>query len=315
MTSDAFVLFLYAETPIHAGASGGPGFVDNQIQRDATTRLPVIHASGIKGVLRDHLELEPGGADPVLGTVDQAGKVLFSDARLLLLPVPSLAGVFAWVTCPLALQRLERDMALFGLSVPSAISALRKKTDTLSGANAVVAGSDCPTVVAHNPDRIVLDDFCFQVTACPEVAAFAKWISGEAFPKGTGEATSAESAWAARMWNEGAKTSSLVVLGDEAFRDLSEFCLTIVERNKVEEGSKTVPWTEEHLPAESLLYGMLTGLGRGQQGAVAAVSGCIAGRSVLQVGGTVSLGRGLLSARIHPTPQTRAGAANGHVSA
>lgn len=313
MTKFASVLFLYAETPIHAGVSGGPGFVDNQIQRDPTTKLPVIHSSGIKGVIHD--QLAGPVADRVLGTPRQAGRLLFSDARLLLLPVPSLAGVFAWVTCPLAIQRLERDMQLFGVAVPAPVAALRKRSGTVSGMNALVGSSTSPVLVTRSPDRVVLDDFCFEAVACPELVSFARWIGAKAFPKRSGRHAAATTAWGARIGRPGSDDSALVLVSDEAFRDLAEFCLTIVERNKVEEGKDTVPWTEEHLPAESLMYAMLSGLGKGQQADVDEITDCLTKRPVLHVGGTASLGRGLLSARIHPKPAPRRRAGNGHVPA
>jgi len=299
MKVDPTVLFLYAETPIHAGMSGGSGYVDNQIQRDFTTRLPIIHSSGIKGVIRDRLP----DADALLGTPKDAGKVLFNDARLLLLPVPSLAGVFAWVTCPLAISRLERDMGLFGLTPPVELGAASQAISGLADSRAMVASEDSPIVVAKTPVRVVLDDFCFEATAHDAVKNLAKWLAEHTFPATSDAAALAALArWARRMWDDSTKTSALVVVGDEAFRDLSEFCMTIVERNKVEEGKDTVPWTEEHLPAESLTYCVMTSLGSGNAPAVEKVRQHIEKQRVLQVGGTASLGRGMLSVRAYPAP-------------
>jgi CRISPR-associated protein Cmr4 len=42
---------------LHAGSGNtNYGIIDRQIQRDSATELPVVHASGIKGALRDHME-------------------------------------------------------------------------------------------------------------------------------------------------------------------------------------------------------------------------------------------------------------------
>ena len=49
------VLFMYAETSVHAGTGQGTGYIDQAIQRDRATGFPIVQASGVKGTLRDHL--------------------------------------------------------------------------------------------------------------------------------------------------------------------------------------------------------------------------------------------------------------------
>ena len=53
-----------------------------------------------------------------------AGALSLTDARILAFPVRSLKGVFAWVTCPAVLGRLNRDLKLGDsaneLALPSA---------------------------------------------------------------------------------------------------------------------------------------------------------------------------------------------------
>jgi CRISPR-associated protein Cmr4 len=41
-----------------------------------------------------------------------AGALAFTDARILLFPVKSLKGVFAWITCPMVLERFKEDLGL-----------------------------------------------------------------------------------------------------------------------------------------------------------------------------------------------------------
>lgn len=49
------LLFLYAESPVHAGADSSVGVVDLPIQREASTGLPVIWGQSLKGALREHV--------------------------------------------------------------------------------------------------------------------------------------------------------------------------------------------------------------------------------------------------------------------
>src|SRR6266540_173056 len=111
--------WLHALTPLHVGAGFGLGFIDLPIMREKITNWPIVPGSAVKGVLSSHF-----GADrdrettPALkaafGTGGEenanAGSLVFADARLVCMPVRSLYGTFAWVTSPLALERLQRDL-------------------------------------------------------------------------------------------------------------------------------------------------------------------------------------------------------------
>src|SRR2546421_2217829 len=102
-------LYLYTETPLHAGAGSGLSSIDLPIQRERTTQYPLIQSSGIKGKLRaafegsrDHLTAEAKAMVDIVfgppstsgGGSEHAGALIAGDARLLLFPVRSLNGVF-----------------------------------------------------------------------------------------------------------------------------------------------------------------------------------------------------------------------------
>ena len=46
------LLFIYVDTPLHAGSGRGLGAIDLPIQRERTTQYPMIQASSLKGKLR-----------------------------------------------------------------------------------------------------------------------------------------------------------------------------------------------------------------------------------------------------------------------
>ncbi len=94
-------MFIYCESPVHAGAGQAIGLVDNPIQREVHTEHPVIAGSGVKGALRHHLwrKWENGddektrdllnrifGPEPG-NSSDYAGAISFSDAQLVAFPV------------------------------------------------------------------------------------------------------------------------------------------------------------------------------------------------------------------------------------
>jgi len=117
------ILGLLAETFIHSGIGRNEGAIDLPVAREAATDYPYIPGSGLKGALRDYAEeywtsKEDERVECCFGKegAEQAGGILVSDARLLLLPVRSLTGSYKWATCPLILERLRRDMRRMGES-------------------------------------------------------------------------------------------------------------------------------------------------------------------------------------------------------
>lgn len=125
MQTKAF--FLQALTPVHPGTGQVSGSViDLPVAREAATGFPLIPASSLKGVLRDGRADE--AANKVFGSLEQMGELTLTDARLLLLPVRSYAGTFALITCPLVLQRWQRDAEAWAYrwNCPNQASPVRK---------------------------------------------------------------------------------------------------------------------------------------------------------------------------------------------
>jgi len=56
MYRKANIMFLIAETPMHAGSGDSLGIVDMPIQRERHTDFPKIEASSLKGSMREHFE-------------------------------------------------------------------------------------------------------------------------------------------------------------------------------------------------------------------------------------------------------------------
>src|SRR3990172_5161909 len=128
MFKEAKVMFIYTETSLHCGSGTSLGVIDLPIQREKYTNYPVCQASGIKGVVREWFEYKNGERDEKIKytfgpTFDRgesephAGAVTFTDGRLLLFPVRSLNGVFAYTTSRFALSRLMRDLEMAGVKV------------------------------------------------------------------------------------------------------------------------------------------------------------------------------------------------------
>ncbi len=96
-------------TNLHAGSGESSfGVIDNQVQRDAATGLPTIHASSLKGSLRefcrehltDDVTSDIFGADTKKGEDTKAGKCKFLSADILSRPVRSDKASYFHATDP-----------------------------------------------------------------------------------------------------------------------------------------------------------------------------------------------------------------------
>lgn len=241
-------LFIYTETSLHAGTGSTVSAVDLPIQRERTTRHPVVQGSGIKGALRSQFlneDYEKALFGPSTQDMDRlrsngqenntyAGAMSVGDARIILFPVQSLNGVFAYTTCPMVLARLRRTFR-DSQEILGSIA--------LDKGNALVTTNSAITVT-H--DQLVLEEFTFHATASAEVDTIAGWLAENTLPTG-GE----YSYWRDKL------ASSLVILSDQDFTEFTVNSTEIVTRVRLDSSKKTVEqgalWTQESLPSDTLL--------------------------------------------------------------
>jgi len=306
MFEKAVMLFLYCETPVHAGTGTSLSLVDLPIQRERITGLPIVQATSLKGVLRaETLSIlkqrqDPKaedkvrvlfGPEPKSGQAsDYAGCVSPHDARLLLFPIRSLVGVFAWATCPLVLERFKREMTAAGFTVSWNAPSLPANSQ-----QALVAESS--EIIADA--TIVLEEFAFKAQPSQEAKNIADWLATNAFPQ-------SDEYKSFRDW----LPKRFVILPDDAFRDFTQLATEVIARIRLKPETKTVAegalWTEEHLPSETLLYAPIfvsrplapnaNQLGLTDSNAVLRELGSLQ-LDRLQIGGDETVGRGIVKVR------------------
>jgi CRISPR-associated protein Cmr4 len=278
------MLLVQAYSPLHAGTGQGVDVVDLPIARERPTNLPIVPGSSLKGSLRSASGENEATwrlfGPPTANASDHAGAVQFGDQTLLLLPVRSLAGTFAYLTCPFVLSRFARDARLASLNPP----ALPNPESRLLRTNAK------DLVVQEQDDRVVLEDLDFKSAASAEVEAWAAWIGKCLYADGAPETDAGRDFLHRR----------LAVIADDTFHYLAENATEVVARIKLQDNTKTVQkgglWYEEALPAESILWGMVHAEANGKvrEGeALAAIGAMVKGRGVLQLGGKATVGRGV----------------------
>ena len=252
------LLGLHALTSLHPGSGTALGTVDLPVQRERHTQWPTIPGSALKGVLRDacreSLAIAEGldrkdvdrqntqlravfGPDSDTAG-DFAGALSLSDARLLAFPVRSLAGVFAYVTCPAVLRRLRRDLQMLSWEVSW------HEPRIPDGDWALVTGPGCTSLVDGR--SLVLEEFLLRKAegSCQEPA---DWIATHILPAASVHDSTREHF-----------QSNLVVLSDPQFTHFARYATEVSARIRLDPDTKTVHdgalFYEEFLPPETLFY-------------------------------------------------------------
>ena len=249
------VYWLHALSPTHACIGRGVGYIDLPIDRDGVTNWPLIRGSSFKGVWADHFTQQEKVTDRKInqrlkiafglaGENDNsnAGALIPTDARLVCLPVRSFRGTFAWCTSPLCLSLLRRTLERAGMiDLPPAPPSLPDDTAHHTAEPAVVQPA------AGNQAEILLEDLNFKAKACHTAQRWANLLASHVFPGDM-------------AWQEQFK-KRFVVLPDLAFDFLTETATEVHTRVRIHPDTKIVAegqlWTEESLPAESILVGVI----------------------------------------------------------
>jgi CRISPR-associated protein Cmr4 len=281
------LLYLYAESPVHAGGSDSIDALDLPVQREATTGYPVIWGQSLKGALRQEAGPDavtealfgsgPGEGDDRGATT--AGLLTVGDAQLVAMPVPTLLRTFAWVTSPLALHRLRRRYRrLPGRAAPTVPEVA---TDRGGAVGAHWLQGDRP--------RHVFGPCLVGVGTAEGLGGWAELLAADAV--GEPEHLPAK------------LREDLLLMGDDIMPTLLAECTEFVARVQLTD-DKTVqqgPFYSEYLPAETILAASLTVRGDpaspAHRAQLARLGGLLHGR-LLQVGGDETIGKGLVWTRL-----------------
>lgn len=308
---------LHALSPLHAGTGQSAGVIDLPIARMRATGIPFVPGSSIKGVLRDatrpgraraplpqaadldaHYAVfgpartTPGPAGdtppaPATGeenaqgaeqrSVDHAGALVISDARLVALPVRSFRGTFAMVTSPLLLELLRRDLQGH-VPLP--------RMPSVGSAEALVAKSCVCMCDERKPRKMYLEDLDLNVKIQDgDVEPWADVIT-RALPAD----------------DQPLVRARFAIVDDETMTFLWETATQVDTRVRIDPERHVVAdgglWTEESLPPETLLAGLVSATRsmrkRGPELAPEQIIDQVLpeGGAVLQLGGKATIGKG-----------------------
>jgi len=273
------LIFVHALSPLHPGTGQGVGVIDLPIAREKSTDLPYLPGSSLKGVLRDaaRMRFDPTVINKFFGKpaegldAGNSGAAVFSDQRLLLLPIRSLYGTFAWVTAPYVLLRFSREARDAGYTLPP-VNHLGTTPDRC----AITEKS-----ALKYQGTVYLEDL--DIPAVEVADAWADWLSDHIFAY--------DSDWQRML------KGRLCIVHDDVFSFLLATATEVTARIELETRVKTVKnlWYEEALPSETILAGLLaTNLRSNDNPQEVADFVCdLVSDTLLQLGGKSTVGRGV----------------------
>ncbi len=288
-------VFLYAVSPVHMGAGQAVDVIDNPIQRERHTKHPCFAGSGIKGAVRHSYQALGGdeadiarllGPDSNSGDL-HAGAVSFGDAHMLALPVRSLKGGYVYATCPQALARAQRLLALTGSKVQW--PGMKVQDGACLIANpALLLG-----------DKLHLEAFEYSAKESDDLKKIAAGLASRALPAGEAYAFFADKL-----------KTDLVLLSDTDFGYFAQNAMLVEPHVRIKPETGTADggglFYTENLPPESLLIAplMASQTRTGKQDnhlqaeeVFAKLRPLLDGR-LLQIGGDATTGRGLVVAKV-----------------
>lgn len=249
MENNIRMYWLQTITPLHVGSGKGVGFIDMPIMREKVTDWPLVPGSAAKGVIRDHFSQNGNERQKILIDVafgkqivddsSNAGSLILTDAHIVCLPVRSLYGTFAYITSPLVLERLRRDLEAAGYKdLPPTINPARNEVLLVNGSK--IAGEG----------KVFFEDLDFAAKDDESARKWAEMLAGIIFPK---ESTN-EVVW------KGIFEERFAILNDDCFNFLSKTGTEVTAHVRIEDNTKIVArgalWYEEALPADAILAGI-----------------------------------------------------------
>jgi CRISPR-associated protein Cmr4 len=286
-----FLLYLYAESPVHTGAADSADVLDLPVQREVTTGYPVIWGQSLKGALRQAARdnkwprerlVAVFGSEPEEPGEDRKttpGALSVGDAQLVAMPVPTLRKTFAWLTSDIALGRVARKYSVLHRPTPP-VPQVSPDAGLAAGSEWVQADSEvlgpCVVPLGDAPDQRLIE--------------WANRLADDALGTGGGFAPFA-----------GKLRTDLVLAGTSITPILLRECTEQAVRVQLAAKSKTVqngPFYSEYLPAETILAAALTLRGNGDTADHQAALRELLHGKLLQIGGDETLGKGLAWGRL-----------------
>lgn len=298
MFKQAKIFYIHTISPMHVGSGSDLGIVDMPIQREGHSGFPKIEASSLKGSMREAFEMKGRtDLDTLLKTYmsfgyddtntpsavqeafkekkdkEFAGALGFSDARILLFPIKSAKGIFAWATSPMVLDKFMKDLEI---SENKQNFTINKNTIT----------NDSKINIDNN--SVILEEYQIDIKKDDNTQQIANFLASE-------------------LSNNEIK-EKFIILSDDDFKDFVTLSTEVITRTKIDNATGTVKdgalFTEEYLPSETVMYSLALASSimanitqiqdlNSEQDVMNFFTSTVP--AVMQIGGNATIGKGIVS--------------------
>jgi len=160
-----------------------------------------------------------------------AGAIGFSDARILLFPIKSVKGVYAYITSPLVIKRYKEE--LVNIAKDSIDFDIPKENSITN---------ESKIKLSDNENVVILEEYSFEVTQ----------------DNGKNRNTTELANFLEKQTGINEIKEKLIVLEDNDFKDFVKMFTEVITRTKIDNLKGTVKdgalFTEEYLPAQTVMY-------------------------------------------------------------
>ena len=215
----SYLFKIEALTNMHPGSGDNNfGVVDNMVQRDPATNLPVIHGSSLKGAIKEFFGCEDNSTDAfckqVFGDGDNSGLYRFLPAQLLAIPLRSTHKPYYMATSPGVIRQFLDLAEKINISLPDTI---KRDLEYIAG---LQPGNPKVTGIVNN---LIIEDY-------------EQFDNLDRIQRDTLEFL-------------GATDNNLLVLSDKDFVQITDQNnLPVVARNKLVNGKSDNLWYEQVIP-------------------------------------------------------------------
>lgn len=286
----AFRFFaLRSETYVHVGEGQSDEAVDLPVAREQPADLPYFPGSGVKGAHRDaaywSARIDEAGVEgdvlyDLFGRSGSpsgggAGRLDFSECRVLALPIRSTLAPFLWITSPNVISRMVSNLERCGPD--STLAPTKNAAQVLLDQ----FHDDMAICSREELESVRLEHLEMPCERAPELATFCAAL-GELFPGMLHRSFS----------------KNLVMVSDQVFAWLSQFALPVRARNNLDPNKVSLNlWYEEYLPPDTILWSLIgSRVGRSPDADIELLKQALASedaeRHYLQIGGNETIGQG-----------------------
>jgi CRISPR-associated protein Cmr4 len=164
---------------------------------------------------------------------DFSGALGFTDARILFFPVKSVKGVFAYITCPMVLERFQNDIKIYNEN----FDFLEKIKIPHIKDNICVVFSSTNTIKKDKDFYVILEEYSFKSIKKINLDEKDFFIP-----------------------NSKNILDRLIIISDDDFTHFVKNSTEVITRTKIDNITGTVQdgalFTEEYLPAETVMYSL-----------------------------------------------------------